>query len=367
MKIAIDAHSIGTQAGGNETYFRQLLRGLRSDKSDTQYIVFHGQSKPLDEIEGDSRFTAVHIPKNPILRLGISLPWKLRKMKPEIFHCQYVLPPFVNTRTIVTIHDLAHEHFPEFFHPLEAIRMRRLVRATARRADHITTVSKFSASDIERTYGIPPEKISVAHQAASERFHPRNKLACQEHLSKTYGIDSPFILYVGRIQERKNLPRLVEAYDRVRKQGVTAKLVIAGKKDWQSEKLLARINELGQEGHVIFPGYVPDDDLPLFYNAAEVFVFPSIFEGFGLPVVESMASGVPTITSYGSSLEEVAGDGALLVDPYDVSAMAEAIQRILEDTELKERMISRGLRRSADLKPKEFSLNMLDSYRALVR
>jgi glycosyltransferase involved in cell wall biosynthesis len=366
MKIAIDAHSIGSQAGGNETYFRQLLRGLALDKSGNQYIIFHTHGEPLREIAGDPRFSLVPIPKNPVIRLGISLPWLLRKTKPEVFHCQYILPPFTKTKTIVTIHDLAHEHFPEFFHPLEGARMRRLVRATARRVDHITTVSKFSASDIERTYGVPPEKISIAYQSASERFHPRDKQICQEHLARTYGINFPFILYVGRIQERKNLPRLVEAYARLRKQGATARLVIVGKKDWQFEKLLSKIRELELDASVIFPGYVSEDDLPLFYNAAEVFVFPSIFEGFGLPVVESMASGLPTITSYGSSLEEVAGDGALLVDPLDVSSIAEALRQVLEDSELKDGLIRRGLCRSAELKIENFSLKLLDAYRSLL-
>jgi glycosyltransferase involved in cell wall biosynthesis len=160
---------------------------------------------------------------------------------------------------------------------------------------------------------------------------------------------------------------LVEAYARLRKQGATAKLVIVGKKDWQFEKLLSKIRELELDASVIFPGYVSEDDLPLFYNAAEVFVFPSIFEGFGLPVVESMASGLPTITSYGSSLEEVAGDGALLVDPLDVSSIAEAIRQVLEDSELKDGLIRRGLCRSAELKPENFSLKLLDTYRSLLR
>jgi glycosyltransferase involved in cell wall biosynthesis len=365
MRIAIDAHSIGSRAGGNETYFRQLLRGLALDKSDNQYTVFHTHGEVLPEIAGDRRFSPVPIPKNPALRLGISLPWALRKTKPEVFHCQYVLPPFTKTRTVVTIHDLAHEHFPEFFHPLEGARMRKLVRATAARVDHITTVSKFSAADIERTYGVPPEKISIAYQAASERFHPRDKQVCQEHLARTYGIRVPFILYVGRIQQRKNLPRLVEAYASLKRQGPIPELVIVGKKDWQSEKLLAKIHELGLEKSVTFPGYISEDDLPLFYNAAEVFVFPSIFEGFGLPVVESMASGLPTITSYGSSLEEVAGDGALLVDPLDVPSIADALKRVLEDQEFKNQLIKRGLCRSAKLKPENFSLKLLDTYRAL--
>ncbi len=367
MKIAIDAHSIGSQAGGNETYFRQLLRGLILDKSANQYIIFHTRGESLPEIAGDPRFSLVPIPKNPFIRMGISLPRLLRKTKPEVFHCQYVLPPFTKTKTIVTIHDLAHEHFPESFHPLEGARMRKLVRATAKRADHITTVSKFSASDIQRTYGVPPEKISIAYQAPSERFHPRDKQVCQEHLARTYGINFPFILYVGRIQERKNLPRLVEAYARLRKLGTAIKLVIVGKLDWQSEKLLAKISELGLDEAVIFPGYVFEDDLPLFYNAAEVFVFPSIFEGFGLPVVESMASGLPTVTSYGSSLEEVAGDGALLADPLDVTSIAQAIQRVLEDPELRKRLVERGLCRSAELKAEKFCSKVLEAYRSLQR
>ncbi len=363
MRIAIDAHSIGSRAGGNETYFRELLRGLVLDKSDNQYIVFHADGAALPEVAVDPRFSLVSIPKNPIIRMGVALPRLLRKLKPDVFHCQYVLPPFTRTKTVVTIHDLAHEHFPEFFPPLQGARMRRQVRSTARRADHITTVSKFSASDIEFTYGVSPEKISIAYQAPSERFRPRDKQTCREHLARTYGIHAPYLLYVGRIQQRKNLPRLVEAFARLKLPEI--KLVIVGKQDWQAEMLFARIKELAMESSVIFPGYISDEDLPLFYNAAEVFVFPSIFEGFGLPVVESMASGVPTITSHGSSLEEVAGDGALLVDPLDVSSIVGAIRRLLESKELRDRLIKRGLCRSAQLKPENFALKLLETYRAL--
>src|SRR5207302_559206 len=144
------------------------------------------------------------------------------------------------------------------------------------------------------------------------------------------------------------------------------KLVLAGKQDWQAEVLFAKVKESGLEASVVFPGYISDHDLPLFYNAAEVFVFPSIFEGFGLPVVESMASGAPTITSHGSSLEEVAGDGALLVDPLDVSSIAATIQRVLESEEVKDQLIQRGLCRSAKLKPENFAAKLLDTYRSLI-
>src|SRR5713101_3507559 len=365
MNIAIDVHSLGTQAGGNETYFRQLLEGLVADKSENRYTLFYTHSSSRNETGGDRRFSFVPIPQNPIARICFSLPSKLRKLKPDVFHCQYIQPPWGKTKTVVSIHDLAQEHFPEFFHPLEAMRMKKFVRWTARRADHIVTLSRFSADDISQRYGVPPERITVTYLTASENFHPRDKHLCQEHLARKYAIDSSFILYVGRIQARKNLSRLVEAYALLRRHGVTAKLVIVGKRDWQSEKLMSRIDELRLRDSVILPGYVVLEDLPLFFNAAEVFVFPSFFEGFGLPVVEIMASGVPTITSFGSSLEEVAGDGALLIDPHDTGALAEAFGKILSDPELRRQLINRGLQRSAQFKQKDLALQVLSVYQSL--
>ena len=366
MKIAIDVHSLGTQSGGNETYFRQLVRGLLRDKSANSYNLFYSHPSVLNEFSWDARFNLSKIPMNPLQRICISLPRLLQKTKPDVFHCQYVKPPFVKARTVVTIHDLAHEHYPEFFHPLEAMRMKRLVRWTAGRADHILTVSEFSAADISRRFGVPREKITVAYQAAAPDFRPRDKTQCQEHIARNYGIDSPFVLYVGRIQARKNLPRLVEAYALLRKRGADTKLVIVGKKDWQSELLMSKIKELGMESSVIFPGFVPFNDLPLFYNAADVFVFPSFFEGFGLPVLESMASGVATITSLGSSLEEVAGDGALLVDPGNTGLIADALGKLLGDPALRNDLAARGLRRSAEFKSADLAQKTLDVYRSLV-
>lgn len=365
MKIAIDVHSLGSRAGGNETYFRQLLRGLSRDLSPNQYTLFGVHPPQLDGSDRDPRFAFVPIPKNPIARICVSLPRLLRKTKPDVFHCQYIQPPFAQTRTVVSIHDLAYEHFPEFFHPAERARMKLLVRATAKRADHILTLSNFSADDIARRYDVPRDKITVTYLAAAERFQPRDKPACQEHLARKYGITSSFILYVGRIQARKNLPRLAEAYSRLRRQGVTAKLVLVGRKDWQFETLLAKINELNLGDSIILPGYVDLADLPLFYNAAEVFVFPSFFEGFGLPVMESMASGVPTITSFGSSLEEVAGDGALLIDPMDTGSIADALGRLLSGQELRRDLIRRGLQRSAQFHRDSLAQQVLGVYRAV--
>jgi glycosyltransferase involved in cell wall biosynthesis len=366
MKIAIDVHSLGTQSGGNETYCRQLLRGLARSPGGNQYELFYTHSGALKQQDiGDPPFHFLPIPENPIVRICAVLPRLLAKIKPDIFHCQYVLPPFVKTRTVVAIHDLAHEHFPEFFHPLEALRMKTLVPWSAKRASHIMTISEFSAADIAQRFDLPREKITVAHLAASPDFHPRDKGQSQEHLAGKYGLTFPFILYVGRIQARKNLPRLVEAYARLRKQGLDAKLVLVGKKDWQSEQLLQKIKELGLQDCVVFPGFVSFEDLPIFYNAAEVFVFPSFFEGFGLPVVESMASGVPTITSFGSSLEEVAADGALLVDPCDTASITDALGNVLGNPALQKNLIARGLKRSKDFTPKNLAEKALAVYRSL--
>ena len=366
MKIAIDVHSLGTQSGGNETYCRQLLRGLTQSPGTNQYELFYINPSALSqEGVGDPPFHFTPIPKNPFVRICAALPSLLAQTKPDVFHGQYVLPPFVKTKTVLAIHDLAHEHFPEFFHPVEAFRMKTLVRWSAKRASHIMTISEFSAADITRRFDLPREKITVAHLAASPDFHPRDKAQSQAHLARKYGLAFPFILYVGRIQARKNLRRLVEAYARLRKQGLEAKLVLVGKKDWQAGQLLEKIKELGLEDCVIFPGFVPFDDLPIFYNAAEVFVFPSFFEGFGLPVVESMASGVPTITSFGSSLEEVAGDGALLIDPRDTGSITDALGKVLGDPGLQRDLTARGLKRTKDFTAGNLAEKALAVYRSL--
>jgi glycosyltransferase involved in cell wall biosynthesis len=366
MRIAIDVHSVGAQASGNETYYRQLIQELGADQSDNQYTLFYMHSDALTAVGPDPRFAFIRVPTNPIARICFSLPRKLRQIKPDIFHCQYIQPPFIGVPSVVTIHDLAFEHFPEFFHPLEAIRMKTLVRWTAQRADHIVTVSEFSANDIAQCYRVPRDRISVTYPAASDRFHPRDKHECQEYLGRTYGIDAPFILYVGRLQARKNLPRLIEAYARAKQNGVTEKLVLVGKSDFHAEHIVSKVRDLGLESSVVFPGYVSHKDLPLFYNAAEVFVFPSFFEGFGLPVLESIASGLPTITSRGSSLEEVAGNAALLIDPAETNSIAAALERVLGDPELRRNLSESGLRRSAEFKAGNLGTQLLGLYRSLL-
>jgi len=365
MKVAIDVHSLGTQAGGNETFYRQLLQGLSGDTSANKYTLLYTEPQAPSLVKLDDRFDWVKIPSNPVRRICFSIPALLNSLQPDLFHCQYILPPRVKTRTVLTIHDLAHEHYVEFAPRMEGFRMRRLVPWSAGRADHIITVSEYSATDIESLYGIPRSKITVAYQGPAPQFRPRAKDISRVQVGKKYGICAPFILYVGRLQARKNLVRLTEAYAKTRKDHPDILLVIVGKPDLHHEKLLAKVDELGIKEAVIFPGYISADDLPLFYNAAEMFVFPSVFEGFGLPVMESMASGVPTITSQGSCLAEVAGDGALFVDPLSVDSIENAMAQILESSELRSQLIERGLRRSTCFSTTAFAEKVLAVYKSL--
>lgn len=362
MYIAIDVHSLGSRAAGNETYYRQLIRGLLAVPDDHRFSLFYTHASAPQENPTDPRFSWVKIPNNRIARLGVSLPWRLRNLSPDVFHCQYVAPLLVNSRLVVTIHDLAHEHHPEMAHPLESLAMRKLVQATAKRAARILTVSQFCAADIAHTYQIDPEKIAVASPAVSEQFQPREKSSAQETVARKYGIEPPFLLYVGRIQARKNLVRLVEAYSRLLQRGPAPKLLLIGKPDWGFEQVQEKIRSLKLETQVRMPGYVAAGDLPAFYNAAELFVFPSLFEGFGLPVLEALASGTPTITSRGSSLEEVAGDGALVVDPLDVGALSSTMEQLLSDADLRRDLISRGLKRSKEFTIENFAGAVLKTY-----
>jgi glycosyltransferase involved in cell wall biosynthesis len=364
MRIGIDAHSIGSAAGGNETYYRFLVEWLprvASGKDSYIFYLTNGSAVRPTLPNQEFRFKQIR-PANPLVRIPVSLPFELWREKVDVFHAQYILPPFCRCKTVVSIFDLAYEHYPELFHPVEAARSKLLVLRAARKADHIVTLSHYSAGDIARTYTVDPGKITVTYLAAGCAFFPRDKEACRDLVAKKYGFSDPFILYVGRLQARKNLPRLLEAYARVRRDGARKKLVLVGKKDWMYEKIVQRVTELRLESDVIFTGYAAKEELPILYNAAEVFVFPSVFEGFGLPIVEAMACGVPVITSFGSSLEEIAGDAALLVDPFSTDSLENAIRKLLGSPDLKQHLAEKGLRRSAQFSCRRAAAQTIEVY-----
>jgi glycosyltransferase involved in cell wall biosynthesis len=351
MRIGIDAHALGSGSSGNETYYQQLLQHLaKAATNGNQYVVYYTHPAGAKWVPSSEKLHLKRInPATPLWRIPVGFPLEFRKEKLDVFHAQHIIPPFCKCKTVTTIPDIAYEHFPDFFSRFETLRSKVLIRRSAKRADHIITVSDYSKMDIVKTYDIDPRKITVTYEGAGDQYFPSDKEKCREQIAAKYGVTAPFLLYVGRLQERKNLPRLLSAYARLRKEGVDEKLVLVGKKDWMFGNIHAYVESLGLATSVTFTGYVPSADLPAFYNAAEVFVYPSIIEGFGLPVMEAMACGLPVLTSFGSSLEEIAGDAAVLVDPLSEESIAMGLGKLLGDLGLRVRLGQAGLVRSASL------------------
>jgi glycosyltransferase involved in cell wall biosynthesis len=350
MKIGIDAHTLGSKSSGNENYYLQLLQDLaRTQPNGNRYTIYYTHLQGLPKIPVVSHFELKRIrPVNPFIRIPLSFPFEFQRGKLDVFHAQFIIPPFCNCKSVTTIPDILFERYPEFFPWFENRRCRALIPWSARRADHIITVSQSSKNDIVNYYHIDPDRVSVIDEAPRDEFRVLNRDQCRELIRKKYGIGDPYLLYVGRINARKNLVRVVEAFSRLRGQGAPHKLVLVGKQDWQGDLVVQKVIDLGLANDVLFTGYVDWDDVPAFYNAADLFLFPSICEGFGAPVVEAMACGVPVVTSSGSALEEVAGGAAVLADPFSVDSITNAIENVLADPQLALSLRQKGLKRVAD-------------------
>ena len=368
MKIGIDVHSIGSGKGGNETYYRYLLSGLSAIDAQNEYRLY-GTRQSVDQLAGRLPWNFHLQPmasRSPYMRIPFALPLTLRRERVDLFHVQFIVPPGLKCKTVAAIFDITYEHFPEAFPAYQRMWSKALIRSSARRADHIVTLSEHSKQDIARTYGIDEDKITVTPLGAADDFYPRDRSAAKELLERKCRIKDDFVLYLGRLQARKNLVRLVEAYAQVRRAGFPHKLVLAGKPDFLFEPVLARIRELKLDNHILIPGYLQAEHIPFLYSAADLFVFPSLYEGFGLPVIEAMACGAPVVTSRGSSLEEVAGDAALLVDPLDQDALAQTIRLALLDDGLRDRLRQAGLRQSAKFSAERTARTTIAVYEALL-
>jgi glycosyltransferase involved in cell wall biosynthesis len=363
LRIGIDVHCIGGEEGGNDTYYRALVAGLASLPSQHQFILYYVNPETRQHVHCNGHFMLKQLhPAHPVLRISATVPWQTRRDRLDVFHSQYTIPPFAKCKMVTTIHDLAFAHFPEFFPLSQKLWFKTFMLSSARRADHIITVSEHSKQDIVQTYGIPADKITVTYCSVGKEFSPQGKDRAIEESARRYGIEGDFILYVGRLQARKNLCRLVDAFAQIRKAGSRHKLLLVGKPDFMFQALSSRIQDLGLQETVLMPGYVPTEDLPSLYSAADVFVYPSIYEGFGLPVLEAMACGVPVITSRGSSLEEVAGGAALIIDPFDERSIANALMGVLQDPDLRLRLRQAGLERSKCFNVKTSALKTLAVY-----
>jgi glycosyltransferase involved in cell wall biosynthesis len=351
LRIAIDAHSVGTGLGGNESYATNLIEALAETDKENRYSLYVTRREAVERFSNrwpnfDVRAT---LPHTPLIRIPLILSAELRRSPVDVLHVQFTSPPFSPCPVVVSIHDLSFEHLPQTFKWRSRKQLRITVRRSAREASQVIALSEHTRKDIISTYCIPPEKVTVIPLAAAAHFRPIRNDEELQRVRQTYGIEGEYILSVGAIQPRKNLSRLVAAYSRLRRatpEGNLPKLVLAGKCAWLYEETLRTIKELQVSDSVILTGYVPESDLPVLYSGALCFVYPSYFEGFGLPPLEAMKCGVPVIVGNRTSLPEVVGDAAILVDPFDADAIAGAMDKLISDSNLRAELAARGLARA---------------------
>ena len=347
-RIAIDARKI--RDFGIGTYVRNLLvEYSRVDNGDTYVVICRPGDREFVEALGP-RFEAMpDASGNYSVREQLSLPLDIRRARVQLFHApHYVVPPLTPGRIVVTIHDCIHLRFPQYLpHRAALYYAKGFMRMGARRARRILTVSQASKDDIQQYLHVPANKIDVIHNGLDARFlaPPDDELLTR--VRQRFQLTAPFVLYTGNIKPHKNVDRLIDAFARLRQDGHhDLKLLIIGDDSSRYPSLRRQVHRHHLHAHVRFLGFVPDETLAALYRLASLFVFPSLFEGFGFPPLEAMASGTPVITSNVSSLPEVVGDAAVLVNPLDAEAIAQAMARVLADARLRRELIARGLERA---------------------
>lgn len=348
--IAIDITSVFRSRAGVGCYTKNLFNKLQARNSKNPGLVFAikekykiSQNKKRNPVS-KSFSAAMHLFWEQLL-----IPLSLWRRSIELFHSPaYVCPLIKTCPTIITIHDMAYLLYPEKFVSTYRRYLKFWVPLCVRISDKIITDSICSKKDIMRLLGIPGEKIEVVYLGKDSNFKVVSDSALIEDFRIKYGLGKKFILYIGTLEPRKNITGLINAYYLFKKQNPESEynLVIAGEKGWLYSSIFTLVENLGLKNSVIFMGYIKDKELPILYNAADLFVYPSLYEGFGLPVLEAMACGVPVITSNASSLPEIVGNAGIMVDPLDVQSLAISIQNVLLNEALRQKMIGKGLERA---------------------
>ncbi len=351
-QIGINAHLLSEQAGyrraGIHGYIANTLRYLPGADPDLHYTVFVGEGTPeaASRLQIRRSWLPTGRPLARILWEQAALPWQLGGL--DLLHgMAFVTPLLSRCPTVVTIYDLSFIRYPDRLSTARRLYLQRLTGLSARRARRVIAISESTARDVTALLGVPRTQIDVAMPGVQERFHPQptaEVTAFRERL----GLPEHFLLYLGTLEPRKNLTVLLYAYARL-PESLRARipLVLVGGKGWGLNELRATIVRLGLEQDVRLEGYAPDDDLPLWYSAATAFAYPSVYEGWGMPVVEALACGTPAIVSAASSLPEAVGEAGLTLPPHDISAWAEALERALTDTDWRSTATERGLAHAA--------------------
>jgi glycosyltransferase involved in cell wall biosynthesis len=348
VRIAFDAHMIGERETGNESYALNLLRGLAAlSDDDNTYAVLTPLPQALRAaISLPPRFQVVRVrPAASVLRIPVGMPLAIRSTRADLLHVTYIAPPRPGCPTVVTVHDLSYVAHPDWLSWRVRVTLNQLLPRSVRAAARVIAISDFTKQDLVQRYGLPAEKIVVVPLAAGANFTPLPDAAARPLPA---GVREPFILAVGNLEPRKNLATLIEAFAAlVRQHAFAGQLLIAGKVKYRGEDAAVAVTRLGLEGRVIFTGFVDDATLRLLYNRAALFAYPSLYEGFGLPLLEAMACGCPVVASNATAIPQTAGDAAILVDPTSITDLAAAMECVVGDAEMARRMSVAGKAQAA--------------------
>ncbi len=343
-RVALDGRKL--RDFGIGTYIRNILVELHRLDAETEYVVLC-RSRDLQVLRDlVPRFRLVVEDAAPYsVGEQVRVPYRLMREGVALVHePHYVLPPITRCRSVVTIHDCIHLMFPQYLpNRLGYYYARGSMWTATHQADRVLTVSEASKRDILHFFDIPEERVKVVYNAIDERFFTPPDDATTDRVRQRYQLEHPFVLYVGNIKPHKNIERLIAAFSKIRADGPAGlKLIIIGDEVSKYPSLRQMVHRHQIDKHVRFLGFQPQETLASFYRLASAFVFPSLYEGFGLPPLEAMACGTPVVTSNVSSLPEVAGDAAILVDPYDADAIAAGIHRAITDPVLRADLAVRG-------------------------
>ncbi|MBS4015545.1 MAG: glycosyltransferase family 4 protein [Candidatus Latescibacteria bacterium] len=370
MKIAIDALPAKSLHHGMGTYIYNLLKNLISFNSGHEFIIYK-KPEVFTDLEKDQnqqvQFRNIKKSRNQrVLWEYTTLPKLLQKEQVDIFWGpSNFLPLRKACKYVVTIHDLSSFTYADTYPYLRRKYYQYIIKQAVKRADLIVTDSEFSRQDIVNTFSIPAEEVKVISCGIDDIFQPIDCSDKHTQIKSKYKLPDDFIFTLGVIEPKKNTQRLVQAYTQLKNKHVDLpKLVVGGSKKygWKNRRIFQLVDELKLKDSVIFTGFIEHQDLPVIYSTAKLFILPSLFEGFGLPVIEAMACGTPVITSNTSSLPEIAGDAAVLINPYDTEEIGQAIIKVISDQQLQTEMRAKGFKNVKRFSWQESAHELLDVF-----
>jgi len=369
VRLGIDAHASEREGEGNSTYLRGLIQALPAVDAEDEFVLFASEPHHpfYRTLASGARCRVRAFPRaGGLMRVAWSLGRAAAQEGVDCLHVQYFAPLRYRGPLVVTVYDLGFLHVPDSFPPGLRLALRVLVPWSVARASQVITTSEFSRRDMQRRYPVPPEKVAVVPGGVRAGFRKLDDAETRRVLSR-HGLEPGFVFSLGRLNRRKNLGRLLLAHRALRAEGVSdAPLVIGGKPDYGVAEIRRGADLAGGADDVRWVGLIPEGDLPAFYSGAACFVYPSLFEGFGLPVLEAMACGCPVVSSDRAALPELVQDAGLLVDAERVDALAATIARVLGDAALRAELGERGLVRSRQLTWPEAARRTLAVYRRAV-